>query len=425
MSAAAPSGPFAPDQLDDSRKFRPSGAASKMTYNLVILDGKEDYLADRREINPELRETGVIPDEAITCQIVVPSKTRLGEYLPNYEETVGTVAGREAAKELMRLLSCDFDGLVINSKRVSELFEERVLKETGREAGNWVKSDQAIWFLKEISGMENAEMSWKFFIPTLKAFPIGQVEAMLMVMYDGDGVLLKESTRLVAVRHTRIGRDLSYSAVRHRYTQEDAPGGSLMYEMHWNELPMVGYVIMKFSDFRKAVQLQRVRRNGKAMIEILITRPDVYETIGDGRQDEGLIPLDRLRNYSGRYVVVMVDLRVHWSLVGPVFLTRRKTLAVRNEIHMGVWKAAYMYDDYTIVYHRAWDYGDFTPVRGEHKRSREETRLNVTATFCLRCAELMPNGMHLCPARSRSFTRTLSPTRRKRTSKRATSCRSG
>ena len=315
---------------------------------------------------------------------------------------MGTVAGREAAKELMRLLSCDFDGLVINSKRVSELFEERVLKETGREAGNWVKSDQAIWFLREISGMENAEMSWKFFIPTLRAFPIGQVEAMLMVMYDGNGVLLKESTRLVVIRHTRIGRDMSYSAVRHRYTQEDAPGGSLMYEMHWNELPMVGYVIMKFSDFRKAVQLQRVRRNGKAMIEILITRPDVYETIGDGRQDEGLIPLvgamapdaevspswyvrDRLRNYFGRYVVVMVDLRVHWSLVGPVFLTRRKTLAVRNEIHMGAWKAAYMYDDYTIVYHRAWDYGDFTPVRGEHRRSREEVRLNVTTTFCLRC----------------------------------------
>ena len=115
VSAAAPSGPFAPDQLDDSRKFRPSEAASKMTYNLVILDGRKDYLADRREISSELRETGVIPDEAVTCQMVVPSKSRLGEYLPNYEETVGTVAGREAAKELMRLLSCDFDGLVINS----------------------------------------------------------------------------------------------------------------------------------------------------------------------------------------------------------------------------------------------------------------------------------------------------------------------
>ena len=90
-------------------------------------------------------------------------------------------------------------------------------------------------------------MSWKFFIPTIKAF----------VMYDGNGVLLKESTRLVAVRYTRIGRDMSYSAVRQRYTQEDAPGGSLMYEMHWNELPMVGYVVMKFSDFRKAVQLPK------------------------------------------------------------------------------------------------------------------------------------------------------------------------
>ena len=35
-----------------------------------------------------------------------------------------------------------------------------------RETGNWVNSDQAIWFLREITGMENAEMLWKFFIPT-------------------------------------------------------------------------------------------------------------------------------------------------------------------------------------------------------------------------------------------------------------------
>ena len=76
----------------------------------------------------------------------------------------------------------------------------------------------------------------------------------------------------------------------------------------------------------------------------------------------------RLRNYSDKYVVVTVDFRVHWSLIGPVFLTRRKTLAVRDEIHMG----AYMFDDYTIVYHRAWDYGDFTPNRGIHKRTRTE-----------------------------------------------------
>ena len=28
----------------------------------------------------------------------------------------------------------------------------------------------------------------------------------------------------------------------------------------------------------------------------------------------------------------------------------------RDEIHMGAWKAAYMFDDYTRVYHRVWDY---------------------------------------------------------------------
>ena len=64
---------------------------------------------------------------------------------------------------------------------------------------------------------------------------------------------------------------------------------------------------------------------------------------------------------------------------------------------MGTWKAAYMFDDYTIVYHRVWEYGDFTPDRGNHRRTREGVRLSVTSTFCLRCAELTPSGMHLCP----------------------------
>ena len=209
-----------------------------------------------------------MPDEARTCQIVVPTKNRMSEYVPDYDQIAATIAGREAAQALMKLLTCDFEGLVINSKRVSELFEEKVLKETGREAGNLVNVDQAVWFLKETTGMENAEMSWKFFIPAIKAFPIGQVKVMLMLMYDETGILLKEYTRLVAVRFTRIGRDMSFSAVRQRYTQGDAPGGSLMYEMHWGEIPMVGYVVMKFLDFRKAVQLQKLRRNGKAMIEI-------------------------------------------------------------------------------------------------------------------------------------------------------------
>ena len=46
-----------------------------------------------------------------------------------------------------------------------------MLKQTGREAGNWVSSDQAIWFLREITGMENAEMTWKFFIPGDQSLP--------------------------------------------------------------------------------------------------------------------------------------------------------------------------------------------------------------------------------------------------------------
>ena len=109
-----------------------------------------------------------------------------------------------------------------------------------------------------------------------------------MLMYDENCIFLKECTMLVAVRFTRIGRDMSFSA-----TQADAPGGSLMYEMHWGEILMAGYVVMKFLDFRKAVQLQKVRRNGKAMIEILITRPDEYERLCDQ------MPRYRLRGTSG------------------------------------------------------------------------------------------------------------------------------
>ena len=59
--------------------------------------------------------------------------------------------------------------------------------------------DQAVWFLKEVVGMENAELNWTFFNPAIKALPVGQVEVMLMAMYDAAGVLLKDHTRLVAI----------------------------------------------------------------------------------------------------------------------------------------------------------------------------------------------------------------------------------
>ena len=102
LSATAPIEPFAPGQIDTSRKFCPSDAASKMTYNLV----------DRQAISPELRSAGHVPDEASTCQIVVPTKSRMNKYVPNYDQTVATIAGREAAQALMKLLTCDFEGLV-------------------------------------------------------------------------------------------------------------------------------------------------------------------------------------------------------------------------------------------------------------------------------------------------------------------------
>lgn len=86
LGASAPTDPFAPSQIDDSRKFRPSEMASKVTYNLVVLDGKKEYLADRQEIKAEMRSSGFVPDEAITCQVVVPSKSKMGDYVPGYDQ---------------------------------------------------------------------------------------------------------------------------------------------------------------------------------------------------------------------------------------------------------------------------------------------------------------------------------------------------
>ena len=66
-----------------------------------------------------------------------------------------------------------------------------------------------------------------------------------MAMYDEAGVLLTDHTSLVAVNADRTGHELSGRPTWvHR-------GGSLMCEMHWDELPMVGYVVMKFQDFTR------------------------------------------------------------------------------------------------------------------------------------------------------------------------------
>ena len=193
MGPSAPINPFAPGQVDESGGFRTSANPRKMTYNLVVSDGKRDYLADRLGISQEMRASALVPPEARTCQIVVPTKSRMGEYVPGYEPGVAaTIAGRETAQAMMKLLTSDFDGLVINSKKISELFEERVLKETGRQPGNWVNIDQVVRFLKEIPHN------------------------------DKSGVLLKDFTRLVSVRFTRIGRDMSFQAVRRMYTRVDS-----------------------------------------------------------------------------------------------------------------------------------------------------------------------------------------------------------
>ena len=86
----------------------------------------------------------------------------------------------------MKLLT-EFDDLVINSRKISEIFEEKVLKESGR-AGNWVSVDQAIWFLQEVVGIEIG-------LSSLQRSRLSRPEVMLMAMYDEAGVLLRDYTK--------------------------------------------------------------------------------------------------------------------------------------------------------------------------------------------------------------------------------------
>ena len=149
--------------------------ARKATYNLVILDGRNDFLADRQEIRPECR--------GLRLHLTKPRHARSWSrpYIPDYDPAVApSTAGREAAQALMKLLTCKFDDMVSNSRKVSEIFEKKMLKESGREAGNWVNVDQAIWVLKEVVGMVNVERNWAFFIPIIKALPASQVDVMLL-----------------------------------------------------------------------------------------------------------------------------------------------------------------------------------------------------------------------------------------------------
>ena len=353
VGAVAPILAFAPTQLRESRLFFPLNG--KEVFNSVVRDGRVDWVGDRSVLAENLRRDA--PSEVRYGRAVVPAKTTMAEYIPGYDtKTAPSPAARQTAEMLMKCMAADFDGMTINSKKPSEVFDPLRMKTEGRWLGNWLSADQCIWFLKELGGIENAAKTWNFFNPIIKTFPVGQVDVLLMVMYTESDEMVKEHTRLIAVRQTRIGRDLSYQKARQMYTEQGAIGGPLLWELRWEEVPPVGYIMMKFSDFRKAVQIQRIKRNGKAMIELLIARPDEYHNIGDGREDEGLVQItasirpeaqvspswyikDRMRNYAGRFVVVM----------DAVYLTRRKTIAVREEIQVGAWKAAYFHDVHPAV----------------------------------------------------------------------------
>ena len=182
------------------------------------------------------------------------------------------------------------------------------------------------------------------------------VEIIITVIRDKESRLLPGSARIAAVRSLEIGSDTDYRAFRERYQY-------MLYEspvclpVISKVVPKTLYKVVPLRMYQLYVERGAIIWGGRAVIELLPSRPDEYQPI----RDHGECPADtvdrltdrnvtelhtsgRRRRSDPRYVVMAIDARFFSMENGGMRITRQGTFASRENIAIGYWRCVYFKD---------------------------------------------------------------------------------
>ena len=252
---------------------------------------------------------------------------------------------------------------------------------------------------------------------------VGMFEIILTVIRDKDHRLVPGSARIAAVRSLEIGTDTDYRAFRERY-QFMLYKSPVCLPITLKVVPKTLYKVVPLRMCGLFVERGAIIRGGRAMIELLPSRPDEYEPI----RDHGECPTDSVDRITGgnvteqhtsgrrqrgdpRYVVMAIDARFFSMENGSMHVTRQGTFASRENIAIGYWRCAYFKEDCSVIYLRPWSYPPnflsavtddprkcANEVKTTHQATKVEHVREVFSIPCHRCMTAHPIGAHLCTA---------------------------
>ena len=206
---------------------------------------------------------------------------------------------------------------------------------------------------------------------------------------------------------------------RYQYTLYESP---VCLPITSKVVPKTLYKVVPLRMYRLYVERGAIIRGGRALIELLPSRPDEYQSL----RDHGECPNDtvdritdsnvtelhtsgRRQRSDPRYVVMAIDARFFSMENGGMHITRQGTFASRENIAIGYWRCVYFKEDCSIIHLRPWCYPPnfLNSVSDNPRKCRDEKYHQITKTEhvrevvsvpCHRCMTAHPVGAHLCTA---------------------------
>ena len=262
--------------------------APRIGNTITILCSKIEDIARFLEMGVRSRAGPILPtksDPDLMIQAIVPAPEELLDYFA--DEIRQKVKGRASASSHYYRRACAeirdaLRGTAVQPGNAGAVKDPELEASSASGQGNVTSVVQLKKFLSHYFGtsVESEEAFSSYLLSSFLEDGVGMFEIIITVIRDKERRLLPGSARIAAVRSLEIGSDTDYRAFRERYqyTLYESP---VCLPITSKGVPKTLYKVVPLRMYRLYVERGAIIRGGRALIELLPSRPDEYQSLRD------------------------------------------------------------------------------------------------------------------------------------------------
>ena len=282
--------------------------APRIGNTITILCSKIEDIARFLEMGVRSRAGPILPtksDPDLMIQAIVPAPEELLDYFA--DEIRQKVKGRASASSHYYRRACAeirdaLRGTAVQPGNAGAVKDPELEASSASGQGNVTSVIQLKKFLSHYFGtsVESEEAFSSYLLSSFLEDGVGMFEIIITVIRDKERRLLPGSARIAAVRSLEIGSDTDYRAFRERYqyTLYESP---VCLPITSKVVPKTLYKVVPLRMYRLYVERGAIIRGGRALIELLPSRPDEYQSL----RDHGECPNDTVDRITDSNVTDM------------------------------------------------------------------------------------------------------------------------